>query len=955
MAFNKAKAMESALKALNQGKVAQAIQEYQQILRSDPNDQVVLMTVGDLFVRQGNMTQAVEYFERLADRYLHDGFNSKAIAIYKKISKLAPAETQPLEKLANLYVQQGVLSEARPIFLQLAEAHLKSNQTNKAVEVLRRLLEVEPDNPRVQRRLAELYMAIGQKKEAAQTYLAYARYLAEHGEPAEAAKMADAALGAEPGNAAALMLKAKVHGESGDVDAAMNALGKLPDAESNAETLTLQVDLCLKAGKTDRAIELVRQPDAQGNIRFSQVFRLAGTLLESGEADRALDLIAGVREAALAAGEKEPLIHSLTAIAERLKGRAEPLEWLCEIYRNSGDTYQLSETQAQLSDVLTTAGHFDKAESVLKEILEHEPDNELARQRLTQLHKEMGRGTTAPASPGEHAPEISARESITISPTPVALSAADSNLDEETQHFVTQALTDVDLLASYGLTQKATQLLETVLQRVPDHAPTLERLLDISLGSGDDRQTAEFAAKLEQIYAGRGDAVNAERFTELRRRFQRSSGASEEEIAAAPVIAPPGSTPAPAQPRPKPVAPAAAAPPPAEFAIPMAPSEPEPLPPPPPPAPPPARPAEPILAGAPPGVVDQEIDLSDEWEKISAETVAEPEAAPPPPPPAPAAPPAPIAQASAPAAPAAPAEETLEAAIAEFDLELISETSAPGSEAMTSDSFLDQLVAEVEGLEAPVAEKELPAKKKEEVPKPTAKKKEEAKPAAKKEKEAAAPPPPPAPAKVAPPPAPKPKPAVVEAPPPPARVEAPLPPPPPKVEPAIAARSKAAGPAAAPPVSVAAGGSEDLSEVFQEFRDELGEMGEDDEDLETHYNLGIAYREMGLLDEAIGEFQKVAKSIQAGRPFRYAMQCSTLLGVTFMDKQEPKIAALWYGRALETPGLDQETVLALRYDLGVAEEQGGDARAALESFRQVYAMNIDYRDVAEHIAVLQKH
>src|SRR5690348_9060976 len=134
MAFNKAKAMESALKALNQGKVAQAIQEYQQILRSDPNDQVVLMTVGDLFVRQGNMTQAVEYFERLADRYLHDGFNSKAIAIYKKISKLAPAETQPLEKLANLYVQQGVLSEARPIFLQLAEAHLKSNQTNKAVE-----------------------------------------------------------------------------------------------------------------------------------------------------------------------------------------------------------------------------------------------------------------------------------------------------------------------------------------------------------------------------------------------------------------------------------------------------------------------------------------------------------------------------------------------------------------------------------------------------------------------------------------------------------------------------------------------------------------------------------------------------------------------------------------------------------------------------------------------------
>ncbi|HKW88211.1 MAG TPA: DUF6584 family protein [Candidatus Acidoferrales bacterium] len=916
MAFNKTKAMESALKALNQGKVAQAIQEYQQILRSDPNDQVVLMTVGDLFVRQGNMTQAVEYFERLADRYLHDGFNSKAIAIYKKISKLAPAETQPLEKLANLYVQQGVLSEARPIFLQLAEAHLKSNQTPKAVEVLRRLLEAEPDNPRVQRRLAELYMAIGQKKEAAQTYLAYARYLAEHGDPVEAAKMADAALGAEPDNAAAIMLKAKVHGESGDLDAAMKALGKLPDAESNPETQTLQIDLCLKAGKIDRAIELVRQPDAQGNIRFSQVFRLASTLLKSGEADKALDLVAGIREAALTAGEKEPLIQTLTGIAERLKGRPEPLEWLCDIYRGAGDTYQLSETQAQLADVLTTAGHFDRAEAVLKEILEHEPDNELARQRLAQLHKEMGRGTTAPASPGELVAEVSARESITISPTPVALSAADSNLDEDTQHFVTQALTDVDLLASYGLNQKANQLLETVLQRVPDHAPTLERLLDISLGSGDDRQTAEYAAKLEQIYAGRGDAANAERFTELRRRFQRASGASEEEIAATPVIAPPGSTPAPAPKRPQVVAPAAAAPPPAEFAVPMAPSDPEVLPP---PAPAPsARPPAPAMAGTPPGVVDQEIDLSDEWEKISAETATEPEPAPPPAPVAAAPPPPPPAPVPAAPAPAEPVEVTLEAAMAEFDLELISETAAPGSEAMTSDSFLDQLVAEVEGLEAPAAEKEPPAKKK-----------EEAKPAAKK----VAAPPPPAPA----------------------RVEAPPPPPAPKVEPAIAARSKAPAPSAAPPLAVAAAGSEDLSEVFQEFRAELGEMGEDDEDLETHYNLGIAYREMGLLDEAIGEFQKVAKSIQAGRPFRYAMQCSTLLGVTFMDKQEPKIAALWYGRALETPGLDQETVLALRYDLGVAEEQGGDARAALESYRQVYAMNIDYRDVAERIAGLQKH
>jgi tetratricopeptide (TPR) repeat protein len=145
-----------------------------------------------------------------------------------------------------------------------------------------------------------------------------------------------------------------------------------------------------------------------------------------------------------------------------------------------------------------------------------------------------------------------------------------------------------------------------------------------------------------------------------------------------------------------------------------------------------------------------------------------------------------------------------------------------------------------------------------------------------------------------------------------------------------------------------------LKEVFDEFRAELGEMGAEEEDLETHYNLGIAFREMGLLEEAISEFQKVAKATDRGRAFPYVMQCCTLLGLAFMEKGQPGIAAIWYERALRTPGNDPESMLALRYDLGVAQETAGEQDAALKSFSQVYAMNIDYRDVAERIAALQK-
>jgi tetratricopeptide (TPR) repeat protein len=148
--------------------------------------------------------------------------------------------------------------------------------------------------------------------------------------------------------------------------------------------------------------------------------------------------------------------------------------------------------------------------------------------------------------------------------------------------------------------------------------------------------------------------------------------------------------------------------------------------------------------------------------------------------------------------------------------------------------------------------------------------------------------------------------------------------------------------------------SDHLHEVFEEFRAELGEIDTADEDIETHYNLGVAYREMGLLEEAISEFQKVAKASDRDQAFRYALQCCTLLGLSFMEKGHPAIAALWYQRALRIPDLDHETQLALHYDLGVSLDLAGDAAGAQKSFAEVYATNIDYRDVAERLAALEK-
>jgi tetratricopeptide (TPR) repeat protein len=146
----------------------------------------------------------------------------------------------------------------------------------------------------------------------------------------------------------------------------------------------------------------------------------------------------------------------------------------------------------------------------------------------------------------------------------------------------------------------------------------------------------------------------------------------------------------------------------------------------------------------------------------------------------------------------------------------------------------------------------------------------------------------------------------------------------------------------------------DLSEMFGELKLELesGVTGVD-EDPETHYNLGVAFREMGLLDEAIGELQKVVQAVEHGHPFAQMIQTYTWLAQCFLDKGVPEVAVRWFEKALQLPSLDQETRTALHYELGSSFETAGDKPAALSNFLQAYGSNIDYRDVAERIKALR--
>ena len=142
--------------------------------------------------------------------------------------------------------------------------------------------------------------------------------------------------------------------------------------------------------------------------------------------------------------------------------------------------------------------------------------------------------------------------------------------------------------------------------------------------------------------------------------------------------------------------------------------------------------------------------------------------------------------------------------------------------------------------------------------------------------------------------------------------------------------------------------------MFGELKKDLeADVASADEDPETHYNLGIAFREMGLLDEAIGELQKACQSFDRGHPFPQIMQTYTWLAQCFLDKNVPEAAIRWYEKALKLPNLDDETRMALHYELASSYETASDKTSALRYFMEVYGSNIDYRDVGERIKALK--
>jgi tetratricopeptide (TPR) repeat protein len=142
-----------------------------------------------------------------------------------------------------------------------------------------------------------------------------------------------------------------------------------------------------------------------------------------------------------------------------------------------------------------------------------------------------------------------------------------------------------------------------------------------------------------------------------------------------------------------------------------------------------------------------------------------------------------------------------------------------------------------------------------------------------------------------------------------------------------------------------------LDEIFEEFKRGV-EKQTVKEDVDTHYNLGVAYKEMGLLDDAVSEFIMTPEDEPKYFQSRY------MLGLCYMEKGEYQNAAVEIQNALsymEVQGIDDdETGLSMHYDLGLAYQGAGNINSAISEFQIVHALDSGYRDIATKLKELQQ-
>jgi tetratricopeptide (TPR) repeat protein len=259
VAVNKRKILDAARKYAQRGAQQKALKEYTTALRVDPCDARLRLEIGDAHRRWGEPEQAITHYVRVAEQYCEEGFEARAVAVYKQILNLAPKRFETHVSLAEVYQRMGLEAEAIGALQAAADGYHAEGNEAEVLEMLRRIAQLDPANTASRLRVAEMLVAAGRELDAVVEYRAVAEELTSRRELEPVAGVLDRALALAEDDVELLILRATHARDVESPEEAFEWVRRALRAEESEAGLLLLVDLCRELDDAESLADVTRR------------------------------------------------------------------------------------------------------------------------------------------------------------------------------------------------------------------------------------------------------------------------------------------------------------------------------------------------------------------------------------------------------------------------------------------------------------------------------------------------------------------------------------------------------------------------------------------------------------------------------------------------------------------------------------------------------------------------
>jgi pilus assembly protein FimV len=388
--LDKNKVIEAAAKLVAKGAYDKAIKEYQKILDVDPKDVRILQKMGELYQKKNDNSQAAAYFTQVAESYTSDGFFLKAVALYKQVLKLDPSLLDINIKLAELHQQLQLFGEAMAYYQIVANHYDKAGATRKSLDVLKKMVDLDPENVASRVKLADLYVREGMNSEAAAEFTRAAEHLKRNNRVDDYLRVAERLSALDPDNHQLAKELAEMYLTRNDQKRALAKLQVCFKADNrDIDTLRLLAVAFQGLGQTSKTIsvykEMARAYEDRGQSSEAEQVWAQVAQLDPHDPDvaaRTSDPAASEPESADAYGVDEAELHvdepaaapplSRQPASSAAPQSYPPLPSAPPPLRPRGDTIAKLLTE---TDVYVKYGLHDKALEHLRKVFAVEPEN----------------------------------------------------------------------------------------------------------------------------------------------------------------------------------------------------------------------------------------------------------------------------------------------------------------------------------------------------------------------------------------------------------------------------------------------------------------------------------------------------------------------------------------------------------------------------------------------------